>query len=159
MPQVFVKTHRIGGSDDTINAHVNGKLRQFLDGKERKELGTPGRERGGKEVRRGAEEWRKKRTRKKRVVKIFCILFFLFSYFFLVCIETHNLKQYGIMNEEERSRPYSRARRRTSLSVATTSRARDTSVVLIRREPPRSSACGRNNAASRSFGRQRRGRV
>lgn len=33
MPQVFVKTHRIGGSDDTIDAHVNGKLRQFLDGK------------------------------------------------------------------------------------------------------------------------------
>ena len=32
VPQVFVKTHRIGGSDDTIDAHVNGKLRQFLDG-------------------------------------------------------------------------------------------------------------------------------
>ena len=27
-----MKTHRIGGSYDTIDAHVNGKLRQFLDG-------------------------------------------------------------------------------------------------------------------------------
>ena len=32
VPQVFVRSQRIGGSDDTINAHVSGKLRVFLGG-------------------------------------------------------------------------------------------------------------------------------